>query len=794
MLDEIIPVLRPRRRPKLLVAEEKITSELPPIESKISFLPFVNYLNDNRSAVTDTRSNFYAYLVKKFEAEPSLLKPAVDTQSLSDHTELLELLSTSLFPVISEHENKSFALGVPYQFKVFYYSDCFRKLFLDGKEEHLLLPSGISADQLKAIECSMIYEHVLEKFYGIRLNEAPELIYPVVDEETGMKRFYRMSYDRRFIDIRLKGELPPLKDCAVCMNTFRILDLEHQLKTMPLELFEIEGFAVWVAEDVTSSASLETIKKILLRQDECDSGTIEDLKNSIHALVGLNEVEVGLMPFVKLNDQFVLDEDCIQHSIIGRDWSADDQDDIASYRNFVEFLTAHPEPIALSVLNEAAVKYTPFMKGPFEIGYRSFIGYPLQNSDGLLGILQLFSPIEHQLDFEILSRIEPAMPLISLSLLKNRDKFHDKIEKLIKEKFTALQQSVEWKFAEVAWDYLRNNGNGLATANVMFDDVYPLYGAVDIRNSTVERSQAIQKDLKEHLILIDNTLDQLQSLVQLPLLEGLKFKNQTIQHSIRDNLIAEDEVRINEFLENEVKPVLCHLRKSNNQPKQIVDNYFKIVNAQDSPLYRFRHEYDESLAAINEAVLLYLEQEEEVIQKSYPHYFEKYRTDGVEYNIYMGQSIAPNHPFDILYLKNIRLWQLKSMAEVARITHQLMPSLKVPLQTTQLILIHSQCIDIHFRRDERRFDVEGSYNIRFEILKKRLDKVHIKDTDERLTQPGKIGMVYSNQKDAAEYQQYIEFLQNKNILKPGIEFLDLEELQGVKGLKAIRVDINLEVE
>ena len=53
-------------------------------------------------------------------------------------------------------------------------------------------------------------------------------------------------------------------------------------------------------------------------------------------------------------------------------------------------------------------------------------------------------------------------------------------------------------------------------------------------------------------------------------------------------------------------------------------------------------------------------------------------------------------------------------------------------------------------------------------------------------------MVYSNQKEVQEYQQYIEFLQDKNILKPGIELLDLEELQGIKGLKAMRVDINLD--
>ena len=97
-----------------------------------------------------------------------------------------------------------------------------------------------------------------------------------------------------------------------------------------------------------------------------------------------------------------------------------------------------------------------------------------------------------------------------------------------------------------------------------------------------------------------------------------------------------------------------------------------------------------------------------------------------------------------------------------------------------------------FRRDERKFDVEGSYNIRYEIIKKRLDKVRVKDTGERLTQPGKIAMVYSNQKEVVEYQEYIEFLKNKNILKPGVELLELEELQGVKGMKAMRVEINLE--
>jgi hypothetical protein len=60
-----------------------------------------------------------------------------------------------------------------------------------------------------------------------------------------------------------------------------------------------------------------------------------------------------------------------------------------------------------------------------------------------------------------------------------------------------------------------------------------------------------------------------------------------------------------------------------------------------------------------------------------------------------------------------------------------------------------------------------------------------------LTQTGKIAVVYSNQKEVQEYQAYIELLQNKNILKPSIEFVELEDLQGVRGLKAMRVEIEL---
>jgi hypothetical protein len=369
------------------------------------------------------------------------------------------------------------------------------------------------------------------------------------------------------------------------------------------------------------------------------------------------------------------------------------------------------------------------------------------------------------------------------------------LQKIIREKFTSVQPAVEWKFNEQAWNYLRKtiHGEEPEIDTIAFNDVSPLYGAVDIRNSSIERNYAIRKDIIEQLSLIGDTLNIIQQHVQLPVLEELEFKNKTLSQSLHDELSPEEELRLNDFVDHEIEPLFKHLKNMGGAVGNHVNAYFIAVNENHGHIYHHRREYEESLNSINKALGNYLDSEKEKIQEVYPSYFEKYRTDGIEYNIYIGQSIAPHKPFDAVYLRNLRLWQLRSMSDIARLTHKLQPKLKVPLQTTQLILVHNKPIDISFRRDERKFDVEGAYNIRYEMIKKRIDKVRIYNSDERLTQPGKIALVYTNPKEADEYLQYITFLQNKNLLLNDLEHLELEELQGVIGLKAIRVGVNYEI-
>ena len=122
--------------------------------------------------------------------------------------------------------------------------------------------------------------------------------------------------------------------------------------------------------------------------------------------------------------------------------------------------------------------------------------------------------------------------------------------------------------------------------------------------------------------------------------------------------------------------------------------------------------------------------------------------------------------------------------------HSLRKELTAPVEIASFILVYSTPLSVHFRMDEKKFDVEGAYNARYEIIKKRVDKAHIKRTKERITQPGHIVIVYSQEQDANEYRTYLKFLASKGYLKHHIKDVALEDLQGVHGLRALRVAVD----
>ncbi|MFT5750340.1 MAG: hypothetical protein ACI93S_001620, partial [Ancylomarina sp.] len=276
---------------------------------------------------------------------------------------------------------------------------------------------------------------------------------------------------------------------------------------------------------------------------------------------------------------------------------------------------------------------------------------------------------------------------------------------------------------------------------------------------------------------------------KMPIYDQVIYKIEQYGKGIENGLSSGDESNILSFIQEHVEPLFSHFNFNDEQFEEAIKNYKDSLDPSLKMIYKRRKDFEDSLAMINSCVIKCLDKEQEMAQQMYPHYFEKYRTDGVEHNIYLGEAITQNQDYNPMYLKNLRLWQLIITCEMSRKTAELKSSLPIPLDTTALILVHSQTLSIRFRQDEKKFDVDGAYNIRYEIVKKRIDKSVIKGTNERLTQPGKLSVIFSQGNDMFEYQRYLEYLIAKGYFEDDIENLVLDDLQGVYGLRALRVSI-----
>jgi hypothetical protein len=389
------------------------------------------------------------------------------------------------------------------------------------------------------------------------------------------------------------------------------------------------------------------------------------------------------------------------------------------------------------------------------------------------------------------ARLEDIIPFIKIAAERYLDESENEIESTIQENYTSIHPAVKWRFTEAANNYNAQKLDGEENPileDIVFENVYPLYGQSDIVASSAARNNAIQKDLEKQLSLVINTFKKVRTINNLPIYKKLIFTVQKHLKSVKQGLNAGDEVAILDFLKREIYPVFNHIMTLDSRIEEAVKSYMTQIDPDLKVVYECRKAYEQSVTMLNEKLAGFLDKKQEEAQKMFPHYFERYKTDGVEYNMYIGNTLVNDREFASVYLHNLRLWQLEIMCEIENIAYDLVEKMPYSLRVASLILVHSSPLAIKFRMDEKQFDVDGAYNVRYEIVKKRIDKSHIKGTSERLTQAGKIAIVYSNDNDVEEYLNYIEYLQSEKLLGK-VEMLELEDLQGVSGLKAIRVEV-----
>lgn len=761
------------------------------INSLLSLQPLVTVLKKMVEENKAGARKLYEGLLKELLASPKLLEPIEDITILTENAALVETLLATLFPPSTIEEDGIYAISYPFNFETIFASSRFKDFFLKENNNEIILPDKETNITIAKASLSLAYNIILRKFYSVSVPAVAASVHPFTDPETELMTYMELKLNAQFVDVKLINKdfsLPPN------FSPQKSLDFEELKEAFPLDNFQFEGIVVIDVSDVTSAQITAEIKNILLDINTISEVTIfTDMEPHIQTLIGLREVQVGVTPFFTMNDIYLYAESHNANSILFKHEKAGgNQTKIIDLCKQV--FKNSDQPLLFQTLNENNSGHNELVKYYYEMGAKSLIVCPLKCEDGnLIGLLEVISKEPDVLKFPHVAKLQSAVPLFALALDRTNENIELSIDKTIKEHFTAIQSAVEWKFTEAAFNYLQNKQvyEAAKMSSITFENVYPLYGAIDVRNSSVERNNSIQFDLLEQLNMAHDVLDKTGRIFIFPLLKDMQFKVEKYIASTTETLLSDDELVLYDFLQNDIDALFKHLHAAKPELRKIIDEYFSKLDPQRNIVFHHRKEYEDSITRINDTLDRFIDQEQKVAQQVFPHYFERYVTDGIEFNIYVGQSLAPHFKFDDIYVKNLKLWQITMLAKAARLTNALEKKLTLSLKTTQLILAHSIPLSISFRRKERKFDVDGAYNIRYEIVKKRIDKVHLKDSEERLTQPGKIAVVYSQQKELQEYTEYIEFLQNEQLLTENIEHLELEDTQGISGLKAIRVEVNL---
>ena len=342
-----------------------------------------------------------------------------------------------------------------------------------------------------------------------------------------------------------------------------------------------------------------------------------------------------------------------------------------------------------------------------------------------------FSPKRHAFDFYIINRLLSLTNDIANAIQYVQEGEQEKLMAVIKQTCTAIHPSVEWRFQEMAKNYLvqKEKGEIPIPEPVVFERVIPLYGGSDIRGSSRKRNDAIRADLLHQLTLAEEVIKTAKRKYPRPVFDELRFRIAKHQKTIEKDLRSGVESKIYAFLRHVVESSFHELSSLDEEVAQKVEDYKNALDPKVGVIYKVRKAYDTSVSMINDGIGAYLEQHQKQIQEILPHYFEKFKTDGVDYNIYVGDALLEQGECSPLALRNLYLWQLMVTCGIVWLTKSFKEDLPTPLDTAHLLLLQSTPLNISFHMEEKHFSVDGAYNARYEIVKKRIDKARIKTGD-----------------------------------------------------------------
>lgn len=758
-----------------------------PFKTLISFHKLIEILEEIAETNVGFRSNYAKSLLKEIEPFPEFRTGVDDLNLILKNETLINHLLADLFPTaLTNNEIK--AVAIPFQNFTFNYTERFKKIVKEAGIAFDMSIRNFDEHQFYIMSCTLI----LNDFYGQKIEFNSPLFYDIPNAK-GIMNQYRILYNADFIEIIPTEKAPELTadDIDLLMDNYDNIDLWKE--KFPVESWILKGFGIAILYDATTESSISKLKSNLLKPKEEQISLHDNFESIFRSIFKIADLRVGVIVYNAEEDKFIkptFNDVSLSSYILPIEEEVNCKNALlgCTFENLLESKKAitisNVEKFSLLPGNEKMGNHL------LKQNIHSCIFAPIVKDNILLGVVELVSASPRELNSINACKLDFILPYLVDTVERYNTDMQHQIEAIIQREYTSIHPSVYWKFRKEALKYFQtySQNKDYIFKEISFKEVYPLYGQIDIKGSSTHRNETVKEDLKNQLTTLIEIFDNQNSKTNLLLLEQRKFELQSLYKQLDSPLKADTEQQIQIYIEKEIHPILRNT-KADPARESLEQKYFESLDEKTGMFYQSRRKFDNAMSIVNKKLASVLDKKQIEAQNIFPHYYERFKTDGVEHNLYIGASITPTRDFDVMYLHNLRLWQLQTLCEMELEHHQLKASLPYELDVTSLILVFSSPISIRFRMDEKRFDVDGTYNARYEVVKRRIDKANIKGSKERITEKEKITIVYSHNNEETEYLKYIKFLQFKKVLAPTIEQFEVEELQGVSGLRAIRVKI-----
>lgn len=734
---------------------------------------------------------------------PYLLQPTYDLTAFNEHEGFLNLLFQAYIP------NKGFintTTGIVAPFTPVPYlvaTDAYKSIVnpVDGEFHMLDLVYSMTRADARILYA---YKNILRKYYNYDLKVEYPIITSVVNNSNGTSRYYKLTGNIQYFEVESLAELPVIDLHKLQELLDQDFNAQAWMELLPPENFVLTGVVMLSLVDVTVEHAITRLENHLLNTITNDADWVKRVGLEIQNLLRLQHIHLGMATIQKDGALSFSSHNRLWNCLLPHDTFTDQMEWFSG--SMYEDVMISGKTLIIEDLRKQ--KAHPALQVFLDAGYYNLILTPILYDNRLVGILELACNQPGELNGLALFKINQIRLQFALAMRRLLEEFENKVEAVMMHQFTSIHPVVQWRFREAAVRQLDNKSHGI-TDDIVFEHVYPFFGSLDIRDSSKKRSIAIERDLSYHLHAAHRVLQSAYGELSFDILGELILDVERYIARLLDNFTTGEEITVTDFIRDKVNPVIVHLSQQYPQLSNITKPYLEQLGNGSALSTPFRTGYEEAINLINTCIVEKLDAEEADLQRLYPCYFEKYRTDGVEYNIYAGPSMARGRMFDPLYLDNMRLRQLLWTCAIVREVEALQPRLadleeqilkrlnemQIPgdidskIEIAPLILGYSHPITLKFRPDEKRIEVDGTYNVRYAILKKRIDKATILGKPERLTLPGHLSIVYAQDQEAQIYERHLEYLLKKDWIHPNWEYLDLEPPQGVEGLRAIRVKV-----